>query len=167
MPKDPRRHDSGAAFQQISAHFPGMQPPIGPAGYEGQDEFSCQQFGRILPEKIDHRPAQVIRPCRSGTDHEVPVRKTRFVGRCYSDRAPQESCNHHFERAEIRSDWKWRRRQRLQLFQPDFDSTFAQSFRQAIQKITGLTAEGIKKNQNSLWLYECFHICHMGRIYCS
>jgi hypothetical protein len=60
MPKDKRRHDPGAALHHISVHFPGMQAPIGSAGYKGKDEFASQQFGRIMLEKIDHRSAQVV-----------------------------------------------------------------------------------------------------------
>lgn len=167
MLEDEWRQFPGAALQQIPAHLPGMQTPIGSAGYDGKNGFVCQQSGRILPEKIDHRPARVIRPCRSGTDDEVPVPITILVRRRYGNRAPEKSRDHHFHRAEIGPDGKRRRRQRLQLFKPDFDSSFVQTFRQTIQKITGLTAEGVKEYQNSFWRYECLHICHMGRICCS
>ncbi|KGO33751.1 hypothetical protein JT06_12415 [Desulfobulbus sp. Tol-SR] len=60
MAKDQWRHDPGTALHRISAHLPGMQAPIGSAGYEGKDELASQQSGRIMLEKIDHRSAQVI-----------------------------------------------------------------------------------------------------------
>jgi len=60
MLKNQWRHDPGAALHQIPAHLPGMQAPIGSARDEGKDEAACQQFGRIMAEEIDHRPAEVV-----------------------------------------------------------------------------------------------------------
>ena len=134
-----------------------MNPPVPPARDKRQNGLAGKQSFPISINKRKHRAAGIIRPGWPGKDNKIPGFKTEGTQRLYRVAFSEKGLHHHDHGGTDSPNGKSKIRDRTQLFPMDLQLTSLKSINQAIQEISGLTAEGIRDYKNSFFSQNDIH----------